>query len=120
MALLRGRLDLNERVEPGEELAMTAVSLGELTHGAWKSLDREQSVARLDVLLAGLTVLPFDARAARIFGPLRGDLETAGRRLDDLDLQIASIALAQRAPLVTHNRRHFARIPHLEIEDWLG
>ena len=36
-----------------------------------------------------------------------------------LDLQIASIALEHAVPLVTHNHRHFQRVPGLAIEDWL-
>jgi tRNA(fMet)-specific endonuclease VapC len=57
--------------------------------------------------------------AARRLGRTRADLECAGMRLSDLDLQIASIALEYDVPLVTHNRRHFERVPVLTIEDWL-
>lgn len=120
VALLRGELDLSARVEPHEELAVTAVSLGELVHGAHKSRQVAVNLARVDVLLSGFTLLPFEARAARLFGRLRADLEKAGRRLDDLDLQIASVALAWEAPLLTHNRDHFDRVPGLQVEDWLA
>ncbi|HEX9116642.1 MAG TPA: type II toxin-antitoxin system VapC family toxin [Anaerolineae bacterium] len=39
--------------------------------------------------------------------------------MSDLDLQIASIALRFSAPLLTHNRQHFERVPGLNVEDWL-
>lgn len=119
VALLRGHLDLRGRVAPAEELAMTAISVGELTHGAFKSSRVTENLARVDVLLAAVAVLPYDERAARRFGRVKADLERAGMRLSDLDLQIASIALQHDVPLVTHNRRHFERLPDLVIEDWL-
>ena len=119
IALLRGRLDLRSRAAPGEELAMTTISVGELAHGAHKSAHPDENLARLDVLLAAVTVLPFDEGAARRFGLLKADLERAGATLSDLDLQIASIALQYDAPLVTHNRGHVERVPGLAVEDWL-
>jgi tRNA(fMet)-specific endonuclease VapC len=119
VALLRGRLDLRGRVSPTEELAVTAISVGELTHGAYKSSRAADNLARVDVLLAAVTILPYDESAARQYGPLKAELERAGMRLSDLDLQIASIALQHGVPLVTHNRQHFERVPDLVIEDWL-
>lgn len=99
---------------------MTAISLGELIYGACRSVRVEENLAGLDVLVSGFTLLPFDGRAARIFGRLRAELESTGDRLDDLDLQIAGICLAWRAPLLTHNRSHFDRVSGLEVEDWLA
>ena len=90
-----------------------------MTHGAHKSARASENLARLDVLLSAVTVLPFDERAARRFGLLKAELERSGAIVSDLDLQIASIALEYAAPLVTHNRQHFERIPGLMIEDWL-
>ena len=37
VAILRGQLDLSAHVAPDEELAVSAVSVGELVHGAAKS-----------------------------------------------------------------------------------
>jgi len=119
IALLRRRLDLRGRASPDEELAMTAISLCELTHGAYKSARATENLARLDVLLAATTLLPYGAGAARRFGLLKANLERLGESLSDLDLQIASIALEYEALLVTHNRNHFERVPGLVIEDWL-
>jgi len=119
IAILRSYLDLRERVSLGEILAVTSISVGELTHGAHKSARPAENLARLDVLLAAMAILPFDEGAAHHFGRLKADLERSGLRLSDLDLQIASIALRYNLPLITHNQRHFARIPGLNLEDWL-
>ncbi|MBN1668973.1 MAG: type II toxin-antitoxin system VapC family toxin [Anaerolineales bacterium] len=122
VALLRGRLDLEGFTTPDEALAVTAVSVGELAHGAHKSQRAADNLARLDVLLAALLILPYDGRAARQFGLLKAALEQRGERLSDLDLQIASIALVEQATLVTHNQAHFQRLAilaNLRLEDWL-
>ena len=74
IALLRGQLNLAARVAPSEELAVTAISVGELTHGAHKSARVTENLARLDVLLATVTILPYDERTARRFGALKADL----------------------------------------------
>jgi tRNA(fMet)-specific endonuclease VapC len=93
---------------PDEELAITAVSVGELVHGATKSQRATDNLSRLDVLFAATTILPNDERSARRFGQLKAQLEKTGETIPDLDLQIASIALDHDAVLVTHNDRLFS------------
>ena len=56
IALLRGQLDLNAHVSPQEELATTAISVAELTHGAHRSRHSEDNLARLEVLLSVLVI----------------------------------------------------------------
>jgi tRNA(fMet)-specific endonuclease VapC len=123
VAVLRAQLDLTGRVAPDEELAITAISVGELVHGATKSQRSVDNLARLDVLLATVTILSYDEWSARHFGQLKAQLEQAGEVISDLDLQIASIALDQNAALVTHNQKLFFRLANLAgliLEDWLG
>ncbi len=120
IAILRGGLDLTTHATPHDILYTTTISVAELTHGAHKSARARDNLARLEVLLAALTILPFDVSAARQFGALKAHLEQGGTPLADLDLQIASIALARQLPLATHNQRHFARVSGLLLDDWLA
>jgi tRNA(fMet)-specific endonuclease VapC len=72
------------------------------------------------VIVGALPVLPFDAGAAEVHGTLRARLEGEGRRLDEPDLRIASIALSKGLTVVTGNVRHFGRFPDLKVENWLS
>jgi len=119
IAILRGRLSVEAYIEPDDTLAITTISIGELMHGAYKSAKPEENVLRVNILISSMQILSFDAMAARQFGQLKARLESQGNKLADLDLQIASMALTQNATLVTHNQRHFARIPDLLLADWL-
>lgn len=104
---------------PPAEQATTTITLGELLYGAAKR-GSGQLVARVrEVLTLATAILPFDSQAAEIYGPLRADLERQGKRLDEPDLRIASIALSRELTLVTGNVRHFERVPGLTIENWL-
>ncbi|HKY54194.1 MAG TPA: type II toxin-antitoxin system VapC family toxin, partial [Anaerolineales bacterium] len=120
IAILRQKLDLSDHIAADEELYITSITVAELTHGAHRSLHREDNLTRLEVLFAAMTVLSFDEMAGRRFGHLKAELEEKGEPLDDLDLQIASIALEHDLPLVTNNERHFNRIENLKLENWIG
>ena len=120
IAILRGHLDLRHWVQPDTLLAVTTISVGELTHGAHKSFNPAQNIARVDVLLSAMTILPFDTQSARQFGRLKAHLEKVGMKLPDADLQIAAIALTQSVVLATHNQKHFKRVPGLALEDWMA
>jgi tRNA(fMet)-specific endonuclease VapC len=119
IAILRKQLDLRDHVSPEEELATTAISVAELTHGANRSLRKDDNLARLETLLSALVILPFDDAAGRRFGVLKAELEARGEPLDDLDLQIASIAIENNSPLLTNNTKHFKRVNELRLLNWL-
>ncbi|MGQ9555397.1 MAG: type II toxin-antitoxin system VapC family toxin [Anaerolineae bacterium] len=122
VAILRGQLDLREHVTADEELAVTAISVGELMHGVHKSQRLPENLAKLDVLLSALIVLNYDELSARRFGQLKAIVERDGERIGDLDLQIASIAIQHNVPLITHNQAHFQRLANyvnLALDDWL-
>ena len=120
IAILRKQLDVGARVDPQVPLFVTTLTVSELMFGAHKSERVAHNLAQVDLLLAGMTILPFDEAAARRHGELKDILRRAGTPLADLDLQIASIALSRGLPLVTHNTAHFSRIPGLVLADWLA
>ena len=86
-----------------------------LTSKQWLNLP----LKRLAVTcFAGDTDAPKDEESARIFGSTKEYLISRDEMIGTMDLLIASAALAQKAILVTHNSREFARIPGLTCEDW--
>lgn len=101
---------------PREDQFISAVTVGELYHGAYRSPARARHLTNIEErVLPAVTILPYDAGIAKVFGQLRAELEHAGTRLDDADLQIASTALHHGLELVTGNVRHFARIESLRL-----
>ncbi|WP_293999769.1 type II toxin-antitoxin system VapC family toxin [Sphaerotilus sp.] len=75
--------------------------------------------ARVEALLATVTVLPFDGEADRHYADIRTTLERAGTPIGGNDLWIAAHARSRGLVLVTHNTREFERVPGLLVEDWL-
>ena len=112
---------LLEHLEAGEgQMATSSITIGEIVFGAQKVPGGKRYLDYLeDVVLPRIPVLPVDLQAARIYGELRATLESAGTKLADLDLLIASVALAHRLVLVTGNTRHMKQVPGLRVEDWL-
>ena len=61
--------------------------------------------------LAGVKLLPLDHDVAYQFGVVRAGLLDRGKTPATADLLLAATALACNLTLVTHNVRHFARVP---------
>ena len=101
-----------------EELAMSTVTLGELVFGAQRSQQPEANLQVVEGLVSRLTVLAFDADAARHFGQIRAELAGAGRPIGPYDMMIAGHARSCGLVLVTNNRREFERVPGLRLEKW--
>jgi len=105
---------------PPEHQFTTSVTLGELLYGAARRGSATLTRKVRELVIGALLVLPFDERAAEVYGPLRARLESEGRRLDEPDLRIASTALSRGLVVVTGNVRHFSHVPDLKVENWLA
>src|SRR3569833_1484243 len=86
-----------------DEIAIPAVVLYELEFAALRSSDPPRRQRDLERLIAAMTALSFDDRAAARTTSLRYDLEKAGLSIGPTDALIAGTALAHGARLVTHN-----------------
>lgn len=95
----------------GDAVKTTAVTSFELLSGAAE--DRRGDAVRK--LIAALDVLPLDRAAAESAVSVRRRLQAAGQPIGMADSLIAGIALLHRLPLFTRNRRHFERVPGLEL-----
>ncbi len=99
------------------DIGLCSVVAAELAFGVAKSGSARNRQA-LDMFLAPLTILPFDAAAVWVYGDLRADLERRGTPIGSLDTMIAAHALSQHALLVTNNTREFAKVPGLQLDNW--
>jgi tRNA(fMet)-specific endonuclease VapC len=100
------------------EIGLCSVVAAELAFGVAKSGSPRNRQA-LEMFLAPLTILPFDHPAAWAYGDLRADLERRGTPIGSLDTMIAAHALSQQARLITNNTREFAKVPGLQLENWV-
>ncbi len=104
-----------------EEQFTSAVVIGELYKGAYRSQARDRHLSNIEQrILPAVTVLPYDTATAKVFGKIRAHLEEAGIILPDADLQIAATALGYDLELVTGNIRHFRRISGLRLNTILA
>jgi tRNA(fMet)-specific endonuclease VapC len=97
-------------------LQTTVVTCFELLSGAGEG-KRGEPARRL---LADLTVLPLDRRAAEMAATVRRELDRTGQAIGMADSLIAGIALAHDLPLFTRNRKHFARVGKLQLVESEG
>lgn len=109
---------------PPGDLAVSAVTMEESLRGRLailsRRLDSNGRVQAYANLLASvrffhsIAVVPYDLPCEQAFQQLLGMRLRVGTQ----DLKIAATALANRLIVVTRNRRDFAQVPGLTIEDW--
>ena len=121
IAMSKERPGLLARLEkhPANNIVLSSVVVAEIEFGIAKSARQEHNRRVFDMLLDAFPTLPFDAAAARLYGPIRADLERRGQPIGPYDLMIAAHAKALGAVLVTDNVGEFKRVEGLNIENWL-
>jgi tRNA(fMet)-specific endonuclease VapC len=101
-------------------MAISAITLSELYHGAEKSAKVSQNLEVIEEFASLLEVLPYTAKASQHYGAIRSDLEKAGQTIGVNDLHIAAHARSEGLVVVTNNLSEFARVPGLMVENWVG
>ncbi len=98
-----------------EELGISLFVLCELEAGAALAARADEERDRVRAVVSRLALVLPDATLAGRYGELLAALRSRGEAIATMDLLIASAALADAAPLVTRNVRHFDRVPGLEV-----
>jgi tRNA(fMet)-specific endonuclease VapC len=102
------------------ELGISVITRAETRYGlALLNVDDKRR-ASVGLLLNEFAALPWTGKAADIYGDIAAQLQRSGQTMGVLDTRIAAHALAEDLILVTHNTRHFERVPGLKLEDWLN
>ena len=122
VAAERGRFDVAELLaaNPGQDIAIAAITASELLVGAIKSRDdthRVRRTAAVEARLARIPLLEFGIIDARQHALLQVTLERGGVPINAHDLLIAATALARGFSLATLDLKHFSRVPGLQLVD---
>ena len=99
-----------------DALYTSRINATELLYGAYNSARIEKNLAIIEPFLERFQILEFDNTASLIFAKEKARLKKLGTPIADMDLMIASIALAHRCVLITNNVKHFERVLGLEFE----
>jgi len=103
-----------------DRMAISAVTLSELFHGAEKSSKVSENLTVIEDFCSRLQVLAYGSKAAQHYGAIRAALERLGQPIDVNDMHIAAHARSEGLIMVTNNVGEFARVPALQIENWIG
>ena len=120
--LRRSSSALEQRVALGlaqQELAISVLTRAELRFGQAAMAEGDRRRGLIDQFLMQLPTLPWTEQAADHYGHIRDEHRRRGTPIGELDTQMAAHALAEDLTLVTHNLRHFERVPGLLLEDWM-
>jgi tRNA(fMet)-specific endonuclease VapC len=98
--LLRGRIDYLLKATDGESL-----------------LRAQFLLTQTEQLLDDLRIIPFEQTAIEQFEVLKS--QKSLRKMGRSDLLTASIAIANRATLVTRNLRDFQLVSNLKLANWM-
>ena len=105
-------------VEKREQLYTSVINLHELVVGAYLSKDIENNLDKIRLLIQSLNILLYDENVAYLSGKIYAQRVKIGKMIEQIDVLIASLALANNLILITKNIKHFENIEGLQIETW--
>jgi len=98
---------------------ISSITVAELYFGAYNSQFIEKNLKIVESFLIPFDIIGFDEKCAVEYGKIKSILKREGNVIGELDMQIASVALANGLVLVTNNEKEFKRIKGLKVENWV-
>jgi tRNA(fMet)-specific endonuclease VapC len=125
--LLQGHPRVQKRMRSAEaDVATTIITWMEVLQGRFQAIFTAADVDQLErasqrlhesvIQLGTLPIVPINHATAKQFAALLANRKL--KRIGRGDVLIASIALAEKAKLVTRNVRDFSPVPGLTWENW--
>ncbi|MGB3205052.1 MAG: type II toxin-antitoxin system VapC family toxin [Crinalium sp.] len=100
-----------------DKINISIITYYEIVSGL-KHRDAQKQLASFQEFVSYNTVLPVTTSSATISADIYANLRNKGTPIDDIDILIAGIAIANDLMIVTNNIRDFGKIEDLEIQDW--
>ena len=99
------------------DIVLSSITKAELLYGLAKRSEATRLHDAVHTLLRSFDILPWRGDIAEHYGRLRAGIEKKGISLSDLDMLIASHAVAEDLALIT-NDAAFSKIAGLKTADW--
>jgi tRNA(fMet)-specific endonuclease VapC len=100
-----------------DKINISIITYYEIVSGL-KHRDAQKQLTSFQEFVSYNTVLPLSTSSATISADIYANLRNKGTPIDDIDILIAGIAIANNLIIVTNNIRDFGKIENLEIQDW--
>ncbi|WP_434580171.1 PIN domain-containing protein [Sulfurimonas sp. NW15] len=94
----------------------SGINYTELIYGAYNSSKINQNLKIIEPFLENFKILEFTQASSLVFAKEKARLKKNGNIIADMDLMIASIAIANDCTLISNNIKHFDRIQNLELK----
>ncbi len=114
---LKGKQEVVQKLAqiPIDNLYISRINYTELIYGAYNSSKINQNLKVIEPFLENFKILEFTQASSLIFAKEKAKLKKNGNIIADMDLMIASIAIANDCILISNNIKHFDRIQNLEL-----
>lgn len=116
--MLRGNRKIIEQIERHgiQNCFISEVTIAELYYGAVKS-GNSKHFEDIEIVESLFQIVP-QYPSFLNYAKIRHHLTSMGLGVDTFDMLIGASAVQGKYVLVTHNQKHFSRIPELQIVDW--
>lgn len=115
----RGKVASHIAATPVNEIFVSEVSIAELTYGALHSRDIERHLQETKEIKDIFTILPLGYWIYD-YAKLRHALTSQGVVIGDFDILIGVTAIQHGFTVVTHNIKHFKKMPGVQCVDWVS
>lgn len=114
----RGGVDKHIAATPAKQIFCSEVTIAELTYGALHSKAVERHLKEPKMIEDTFTVLPL-GHWIRDYAEIRQSLVSNGLIVGDFDIIIGATARQFGLTVVTHNIKHFEKMPGVQCVDWV-
>ena len=120
--LIAKRKGVDKRVRQavlrGDRVGICMPVLGELWAGVQGSSSHDRNLQQMKHALVKLRIWPFDRKAAEEYGRIFAELKRLGRPMQQIDIQIAAVALGLGNCTVVSGDGDLGDVPWLTVENW--
>ena len=115
----RGGVDKHIAETPADQIFASEVTIAELTYGALHSKNVERHIREPKEIEETFTVLPI-GDWVHDYAEIRHALASKGFTVGDFDIMIGATARRFDLTVVTHNIKHFGKMPGVKCVDWVN